>query len=169
MSVLHTNLLGEIVPVCAEWRVHRQQLNVTWFKGCLSSSSPKLNFSYTQYKRNDALRYQCSAASSKDSVACKDILHASREKGRSPLCVLKCTFNTDCNMKDLSQTSHENGRSLLWMRTWLFRILRCLKDILHTSHEKGRSPLCNRKCIFTVDCHLKDFLHTSQDKGCSLL
>ena len=154
MSVLHFILLGESFPrqvTCLY--VLRQQFNVTWFKRCFSSSSSIWNVSYKQYKKKDALRCQCSDASSKYSVAYEDFLHTSCEKGGSPLCARKLTFNAFRCLKDLLHTSHENGYSSSWMSTCLF----CVKDFLHTSHEKGCSQLWVNTLIFNADLNLKDF------------
>ena len=59
-----------------------------------------------------ALHYHCSNAFSKYSAACEDFLNTSHKKGRSALCVSKCTFSEPCLLKDLLHTSHENGHSL---------------------------------------------------------
>jgi hypothetical protein len=79
-----------------------------------------------------------------------DLAHASRENGRTPLCISGCVLTWLLVLNDLLHATHENGRTPLCMSWCSLRLLFVLNDLVHASHENGHTPLCMSWCALTA-------------------
>jgi hypothetical protein len=89
------------------------------------------------------------------------------ERGRSPLCMLRCLLKSMSWVKPFRHTSQEKRLSLVCILWCLFRLQLWEKLFLHTLHEKGFSPLCVLRCMIRL-ARWGTFSYTFRKKNISL-